>query len=518
MSTDDFISLDWRESPTRNTIIDRILKLLADVDALHEGMLTLSQSNARGAIVLHEDGDGVATIRRRNNPTLRKINTAINRLYYYQLFILAKTFVGMQSQSYPLKARFIAYKDVQPKYSMSLVKARRLMLDLALTINVHPSALGIIGEEDGQVSVLKLVTIEVTRVTNAIAYNDRDKDPNQDFKTVAKLTPGIYKIPDLVLSLQVATRKQRKVAGKIDAVVVVEHRNLSEVLLRENLAVEDIIVVMTAGFPDSGTKEFLHLLSKEKKTKNLLFLYLGDHDPAGYSIFQCLKYGSRTSAWVTPISVCPQLRYVGPTLEDLKDSAKLFRTTWEKQHRADHVRATDAEVNRAADKWQATAEKLIKAKLTDFTKKDKETFRSFDKLGWLVREDLIRQEIAAMEQGKGTVSQPAVISGSPATREFRGASSQSQSQGISQSLTGVPQGNVVSNSPADDAVPLDTNDTELVAASDEVHLVQDSRLSLSIAQGDPAGKRPGEPQQGPPSKRATRSGDSGQPSKNLQPL
>ncbi|KAL9598691.1 MAG: hypothetical protein Q9179_003817 [Wetmoreana sp. 5 TL-2023] len=459
MSTDQFISLDWRQSPPRTVIIERITKLLAGVDEWHEGRLTLSQSNARD----------LAQDRYSQQPAV---------------LLLALR----PRQDFRVDAEPEPAAQGSPKYSMSLDRARRLMLDLALTINVHPSALGIMGEDGGQVSVPKLVSIELTRVTNAIAYNDRDKNPSQDFKRVAKLTPGIYKIPDLVLSLKVATRKHGKVGGKIDAIVVAEHRNLSEVLLREKLAVEDVIVVLTAGFPDSATKEFLHLLSTAKKTKDLLFLYLGDHDPAGYSIFQCLKYGSRMSAWATPISVCPQLRYVGPTLEDLKESAKLFRTTWEKQYRADHVRATDAEVNRAADKWQAIAEKNIEDKLTNLIKKDKETLRSFDRLGWLVHEDLIHQEIKAMKQGKGvfrfanlaqvgvpyvrrfvevkvreacpqhlTASQPAVISGSPATRDFRAASSQSQSQGINQPSTAVPQSNVASNSQADVAVPLDTN-------------------------------------------------------------
>lgn len=203
------------------------------------------------------------------------------------------------------------------------------------------------------------------------------------------------------MSLDVKMERTTKPPGRIDAVIVVEHRNLTEVILQESLDVKDVIIIMTAGFPDSATKEIIHLLSTNKRMERTPFLYFGDHDTAGYTIFQCLKYGSRTSAWVSPISVCPQLVYAGPTIEDLKVSAARFRSLWEVQYKEGKPNATDAQVKTAADTWQKTTEQQINDKLTSLTSKDKQTLTSFKKLGWLAHEDVIQGEIAAMEKGKG---------------------------------------------------------------------------------------------------------------------
>ena len=47
------------------------------------------------------------------------------------------------------------------------------------------------------------------------------------------------------------------------------------------------------------------------------FLYLGDHDTAGYHHFQLLKYGCPHSAWASSILMCPSLGYMGLTGEDV---------------------------------------------------------------------------------------------------------------------------------------------------------------------------------------------------------
>ena len=52
----------------------------------------------------------------------------------------------MQVDEQALKGRFIAYKDVKPELKMSLTYIRRLIMDLCLTIEVHPIALGIKSE------------------------------------------------------------------------------------------------------------------------------------------------------------------------------------------------------------------------------------------------------------------------------------------------------------------------------------------------------------------------------------
>ena len=364
--------------------------------------------------------------------TVRKGNTATNRQYFHNLWDVAKTLLTMQIEKQALKSRFIAYKDVsqpflkkctqgltdcvqvEPRLGMRLERVKRLMLDLALTLKVHPIALGIKAEASGQVSVPKNVRIEATCITNVFHYNDRAKRPDREYMNVARLGAGIHVIPEPVLDLKVVITAQTP--GRIDAVVVVEHRNLSDVLLKESFAVENVLIIMTAGFPDSGTKEFLHMLSTNPRTKAIPFLYFGDHDTPGCKIFQCLKYGSKVSAWATPISVCTQLRYVGPTRADLENSTALFRPHWETQYRVNHPHATSLQVTKAANDWQKNTERKLIGKFTALTKKDKEILTSFKKIGWLKHEELIRKEIAMMKKKPSVSTSRSRISSLSLTR------------------------------------------------------------------------------------------------------
>ncbi|KAL9577322.1 MAG: hypothetical protein Q9212_006439 [Teloschistes hypoglaucus] len=390
-----FIQLDWRNAPKTSTVKDRISKLLQDLDQNGEALMTIGTSNAGGAVVLHIDEDGVAGIRRRNNPTKRKFDSNID--YFFQLFVLCRVFILMQSRRNPVKARSIAYNAVEPKSGMTLERVRQIMNDLALTIKVHPSALGIVGEASGKLVLPSLVEIRATCVTNA----DRDELPAASYQQIMTLqAKAVYSIPDLVLDLQVVSKAkgkgEKRKMGKVDAVVVVEHRNMVLDVLGGNRLIEDVIFVFTGGFPDASTKEFLHLMSRDPTLAQVPFLYFSDHDPSAFCVFQCLKYGSRTSAWCTSISICPQLIFAGPTLDDFKDSVKVFRPIWEEQRRASGKRVPRAQIATAANQWERTTTQRIEYKLTELTKKDKEILVSIDRLGWLAHEDLISAEITKM--------------------------------------------------------------------------------------------------------------------------
>lgn len=178
---------------------------------------------------------------------------------------------------------------------MKLDKTKRLTLDLALTVKIHPIALGIKREVSSQVSVPAYIEIESRCITDIFRYNDRMKRsiPEDQYSRMNKLTFGTRPVPEAIIDIRV-TKPHKK--SKVDAVLVTEHRNLDEVLLKDGAAVEHVIIVMTAGFPDSGTKEFLHLLAMDQELAKVPFIYFGDHDIAGFSIFQVLKFGSKTSA------------------------------------------------------------------------------------------------------------------------------------------------------------------------------------------------------------------------------
>lgn len=99
-----------------------------------------------------------------------------------------------------LKRRFVAYKDVETSVGMRLERLKRLMLNLALTVKVHPSALGIKAEAGGQVSNPAHRRIEMNCITDVFKYHDRHRTnlPAQNFNEVRKLSIGLHSIPNQI--------------------------------------------------------------------------------------------------------------------------------------------------------------------------------------------------------------------------------------------------------------------------------------------------------------------------------
>ena len=164
---------------------------------------------------------------------------------------------------------------------------------------------------------------------------------------------------------------------------------------------ENVIFIFTAGYPDSCVKEFLHMLCMADNLKDTPFLYFGDHDGAGFQIFQSLKMGSKTSAWVSPISICPRLEYVGPTLGDLKSSPGLYMPQWTAQYILEHPHASDAEVSKAAESWQKQTDRKINSKCWTPKGKEKGRLPAIKNLGWLQYEPRVKKEILLMTKRKG---------------------------------------------------------------------------------------------------------------------
>ena len=115
--------------------------LFNDLDTYGQVSVRLGSSLAKSIVFLAEK-DGIEALRRMDKTTRRKVNTIGLCRYWADLFAVAETLIAMQVDEQALKGRFIAYKDVSPKHGKSLIYTRRLIIDLALTINVHPIALG----------------------------------------------------------------------------------------------------------------------------------------------------------------------------------------------------------------------------------------------------------------------------------------------------------------------------------------------------------------------------------------
>ena len=136
-----FLSLDWRNAPSKSVIIDRILTIFSDLDTHGQVSVRLGSSTAKTVVYLAQK-DGIEALRRKDKMTRRKANTINLTRYWSDLFSVAETLIAMLVDEQALKGRFIAYKDVSPKHGQSLGYIRRLIVDLALTIKVHPIALG----------------------------------------------------------------------------------------------------------------------------------------------------------------------------------------------------------------------------------------------------------------------------------------------------------------------------------------------------------------------------------------
>ena len=94
---------------------------------------------------------------------------------------VTQTLIGMQVDEQALKGRLIAYKDVDPNDEKSLAYIRRLIIDLALSIKVHPIALGLKGQTTGEILVPAYAVVEVILVNGIFEFNKRDRVRKPDF-------------------------------------------------------------------------------------------------------------------------------------------------------------------------------------------------------------------------------------------------------------------------------------------------------------------------------------------------
>ncbi|KAL8735434.1 MAG: hypothetical protein Q9166_000980 [cf. Caloplaca sp. 2 TL-2023] len=358
----------------------KIRQLLTQIDSESVVNLRLEHVTKPDVITLQEE-DGILMIRRRDILTPRKCT--VNLGYWVKFLKTATLLHDMVARREELKMRFIQYREAGAHERLDMVKEK--MIDIALTLGMHPTSLGVKQQDSGMIILPDGVSLDNTVVTDMFGYLDRARSGGP------KVTPGTQSIrihgekpiPHRVLDVNV----KRQSTARIDAVVVVEHRNVSW------LDIKNVLFVMTSGFPSTATKEYLHLLSRNPKLENVPFLYFSDHDMSGFTIFQTLKYGSKNSAWASKSMICPQLEYAGPTIEDLKDSTRIHRPRWEAQYREDYPGASMADVKKQADRWQRNHGNKINAKFRKATLKDMQTLVSFQKLGWLEHEPEVHREV-----------------------------------------------------------------------------------------------------------------------------
>ncbi|KAL8761380.1 MAG: hypothetical protein Q9184_002495 [Pyrenodesmia sp. 2 TL-2023] len=368
MSSLTIINLDWRTVPESREVFNAIETLFVEADSSGEVKSIFSQSKAKGIIKL-ELYDGVLMMTRQGRSVDRQ----------------------------QLDSRFIGFKETEPEAQQSLRVVKKNTLDLALTIGTHPAAFGVRHEESGKVHIPQGTTIETTTVVDFFKFNDRDRAKAPiDGCTNSIMTPGQNNIPCSVVELHLKFESLKYV---INAIIVVEHPNLAEMITNRRQGFPDVLVLMTAGYPSGLTKEFLHLLYNDARLKDKPFLYFADHDMQAISIFQTLKYGSKNSAWVSASMVCPGLRYVGPTKQDLLDLVKVYRAGYEQDWKRTHPDASPEEVRDVVSVWERSKEHKVKTKFKPKTPKDQEMYTAFRNSGLLEHEELVKREVELIMGG-----------------------------------------------------------------------------------------------------------------------
>ena len=312
-------------------------------------------------------------------------------LFQFGMFVC-----DMQGNRQPMMKRLVQYRESQETVELNAIE--RYVVDLALTIEVHPFALGIKPEVNGKVTIPEGHRISTVVIKNIIQYHAVQPGARHQWQKTEYLNAGTREIPTLVASLGMFYAKGQE--RHVRAVIVVEHRNVSDVL--QGSMFTDMIVVMTAGYPAWSTSEFLHMLCIA--LPDTPFYYFGDLDLQGFQIFDTLKYGCTASAWASKIMCCPRLRWSGPTIKEFLDQPVVWRQRWERVFKAGRPHMTDEQVEEAADLWQQQMMKKHTKKGRALNKKDWELIRGIEARGILMLEPGIKAQIAQMKTGASVSS------------------------------------------------------------------------------------------------------------------
>lgn len=77
----------------------------------------------------------------------------------------------------------------------------------------------------------------------------------------------------------------------------------------------------TADYPDHATRRFLHLLENDPEMKDIPFPFISDRDPSAFGVFECLKYGTESKAYMSRFETCTRLQWAGLSIETWRQIA-----------------------------------------------------------------------------------------------------------------------------------------------------------------------------------------------------
>ena len=250
--------LDWREGFTKAEILERLWKLQKCIDQGDEVNVVLASGLsgrqyayaqkggektkvARGSQLALFDASGKIVAEDSGLENVKRgwiflLRTCVKKTsrpndvdYLLKLARIAKKAAFVVDKGDPELRRGSGYDMDTEAFDKN--EALRVFQDLALTLHVHPTALGIYSASTGEYVVPKGYKLRVTLCNNVFEYNShRHTRPEAGLTTVTR--SGSCKIDSMIHSMRLVADMEWDKENKIRAVIVIEHRNLTDMMLR----------------------------------------------------------------------------------------------------------------------------------------------------------------------------------------------------------------------------------------------------------------------------------------------
>ncbi|KKY19357.1 putative meiosis-specific topoisomerase spo11 [Phaeomoniella chlamydospora] len=386
ITSHNVLRVDWRERASTDNLKLRLTQWLITIDRTR--VAKVIRSSGRIAELIEVDADGLPSpgsemaIWLRSNH-MREISPSNiqGRKYLVHTMVIAKDTLQRLDMREPIFSRAWRYRMSQ--VNMSHARAVAILEEIALSLGVHPYTLGVVPDFQGQFFVPEGWMVKSRECYDIFDFANHTDLPNQTrargVRMHSTLAGRADNIPSLVVDLSLEPCGEQ--AGKkIIAVVVMEHRNIKSTIDRmyqsNKEGQRNMLFVLTGGFSDIPSREFLHLLSKDPTLQETPFVFLSDHDPSAFEIYSNMKYGSKSYAWASHICSCPQLQWIGPSFQNLEDSYHMIPGE-RLQHlltRRQHNNSTEAERQAAFTGIERDAliriQQVKNSSMSRFTKSD----------------------------------------------------------------------------------------------------------------------------------------------------
>ncbi|KAL8961183.1 MAG: hypothetical protein Q9193_002225 [Seirophora villosa] len=344
---EDVLDLRWRdEQLSVRQIHDKMARVLDLIDRMAEVHVQLAETSAKNVVKRRCLRGSFTWIWTRTRKSVQKTSRTPGTRQWLAEFV----HVGLEinrilGSQQPAKCTHFQYA-VGPTQASN---ARQMIMNWAVTLEVHPFCLGIILDTTGLVFVPAGFRIDYTQKINMLIR----------VPTRGTVPQGRHPIPSQIVDLKVVH------GNDIEAVVVTEHRSMNTELDSFLTNNKNVIVIMTAGYPCVATREFLRLLADSRALKNALFLWISDHDPHAFQCYTTLKYGSAAMAWISPSTCVNRLELFGPTESHVQQLMDQEEQAKRREIKNIHPHFAEARINARATELT----KAIRKRFADTCKK-----------------------------------------------------------------------------------------------------------------------------------------------------